>query len=111
MIVEQAAAVSGLPWTEILSSGGGLGLFVAALWMFLRHLKEVQQQTAEADARKSATIEKISADFSSTVKGVAADVNNGLAKLNETTNLLLADGRERENRLHKMFRELAEDRP
>lgn len=92
----------GVTWGEVLAIPGA-GAALAMCWLFLKHLKE--QRTADsADSRhKDETIEKVTAEFSQTVRHVSTDVKEGLDKLHETTTLLLNDSREREAKLHALI--------
>jgi hypothetical protein len=98
------------PWADVISGGGGLGVFISALWMFLKHMKETQEQTNASAAKKNETTAQISKDFSDTVRAVSSDVKAGLDKLSETTNSLLADSREREARLHALMHTLTKEK-
>jgi hypothetical protein len=102
-----------ISWTEVLAVPGiGAALFVC--WMFLKHLREQRdadheaaKQRIEEASRKDAHVERIAADFSQTIRAVSLDVKQGLDRLHETTSSLLLDGRERESRLHDLFREVS----
>lgn len=103
----QGPVVATFPWTEVLSSGG-VGVALAMCWLFLKHLKEQRQTDAEESKRKDENVERITTEFSQTVRHVSSDVSNSIEKLQETTTLLLTDSRDREAKLHEILRGIAE---
>lgn len=95
-------------WGEVLAIPG-VGAALAMCWLFLKHLKEQRTSDDSRDKRKDETLEKISADFSGTVRHVSSDVKEGLDKLHQTTTLLLNDSRDREAKLHALIHQVSKE--
>ena len=93
-------------WGEVLAIPG-VGAALAMCWLFLKHLKDQRTSDDERDKRKDATLEKISSEFSGTVRHDSTDVQTGLDKRHETTSILLNDSREREAKLHQLIHQVA----
>lgn len=88
-------SVSDLPWDKIAGGGAALVAF-AMCYLFLKHLGEMRKE-------HGTTIEKVSADFAGTVRDATKNMN-------ETTNMILRDSRDREAQLHALWRETRADK-
>lgn len=96
-----------MPWSEILSGGAG-ALAIAICWMFLKHLKDIREADLEEGRRKDESVERITTEFSQTVRQVSTDVKQGLDKLQETQSILLKDHRDQVMQLHDLLRNTSE---
>jgi hypothetical protein len=85
------------PWVELAGSGG-VAAALSMCWMFLKHLKD--QKLAENEALK-----EITSQFAQTIRIASTDVKEGMAVFQAHTAVLLADGRDRETRMHELLRE------
>ena len=106
---ENEQMIATIPWTELLSSGG-VGVALAMCWLFLKHLREQRIADAEESKRKDETVATVTAEFSQTIRAVSTDVKDGMAKMQETQTILLADSRDREARLHEHLRGAMENK-
>ena len=88
-----------IPWKELIG-GGSVGVALLMCWLFLKHQTEMRKE-------HNATIEKVTQQNGDVIKQVTTDfsttVRNNSEKFNDTTQMILRDSREREDKLHAII--------